>query len=68
MGYAIRMSIGCHKRTYFVQCADEQKALRKAFEMFKDMTECPLADTVEQAMELKEFCIETLAKIDQIII
>ncbi len=69
MGFAIKISAyGEWKITYFVQGANELKAKKRAFEMFKDTESCYLPETIEEAEQSDGIYIEVLATIEQIIL
>lgn len=70
MGFAIRVgAYGAEwETTYFVQGANELRAKKRAFEMFKETVSCVLPDTIEEAEQDDNIYIEVLATIEQIIL
>lgn len=69
MGFAIRITAYYDwDMTYFVQETDEERARRKAYQRAKETWDCVLPDTLEEADASDRFYVETLAKIEQIIL
>ena len=69
MGFAINVSAYLDwEMTYFVQETDEERARRKAYQRAKETWSCVLPDTLEEADASDRVYVETLAKIDQIIL
>ena len=54
--------------TYFVQSMNEEEAKEKAYKMFKQTVSCLLPDTLDEAENSENICIEVLATIGQIIL
>ncbi len=69
MGFAIKISAyGIWESTYFVQGANELRAKKRAYEMFKETVSCVIPDTIEEAEQDGCIYIEVLATIEQIIL
>lgn len=69
MGFAINVSAYFDwEMTYFVQETDEERARRKAYQRAKETWSCVLPDTLEEADASDRVYVETLAKIEQIIL
>ena len=69
MGFAVRIvAYFDWGMTYFVQETDEEKARQKAYQRAKETWSCVLPDTLEEADASDRVYVETLAKIDQIIL
>ncbi len=69
MGFAINVSAYLDwEMTYFVQETDEERARQKAYQRAKETWSCVLPDTLEEADASDRVYVETLAKIEQIIL
>lgn len=69
MGLVIEISAYARwECTYFVQDLDEKRAKEKVFKMFKQTVSCCLPDTLEELECDDRFCIEVVAKIEEIIL
>lgn len=69
MGFAINVSAYLDwEMTYFVQETDEERARQKAYQRAKETWSCVLPDTLEEADASDRVYVETLAKVDQIIL
>lgn len=69
MGFAIKISAYYDwSKTYFVQGASEIEALQKAYKMFRDTVSCYIPNTLEEAENCNDICVEILADIEQIIL
>lgn len=56
------------ERIYFVQSLDETEAKEKAFKMFKQLVNCCLPDTLEEAEKNEGIYIEIITEVEQIIL
>lgn len=69
MGFAINVSAYLDwEMTYFVQETDEERARQKAYQRAKETWSFVLPDTLEEADASDQVYVETLAKIEQIIL
>jgi len=69
MGIVIEISAyGQWSCTYFVQCVDEDKAKRKAYDMAKDTFSCSLPDTLKEAEASDRISIKIITEVEQIIV
>ncbi len=70
MGFAIQIGAygGEWEATYFVQGANESRAKKRAYEMFKETVSCAIPDTIEEAEQKNYIYIKVLATIEQIIL
>ena len=69
MGFCIKIS-ACYEWscTYFVQGANEENAIKRAYEMFRDSVSYCCPSTLEEAREGESISIKVLAEVEQIII
>ena len=69
MGFCIKIS-ACYEWscTYFVQGANEENAIKRAYKMFRDTVSYCCPDTLEDARESESISIKVLAEVEQIII
>lgn len=69
MGFCIKIS-ACYEWscTYFVQGANEENAIKRAYEMFRDSVSYNCPKTLEEAREGESISIKVLAEVEQIII
>ena len=69
MGYCIKINAYYKwECTYFVQGANVETAINKAYEMFKDTVSCNCPDTLEDARKDTSIDIDVIAVIETIIL
>ena len=68
MGFCIKIS-ACYEWscTYFVQGANEQNAIERAYNMFKDTVSYNCPNTLSEALSSDSISIDVLAEVEQII-